>query len=116
MSVNNELISVIVPVFNVEKYLKRCVDSILIQTYRNIEILLIDDGSTDYSSNLADEYLKKDERIRVFHKKNMGLSSARNKGIEEAKGNYVCFVDGDDTISSNMVNTLYDFLYQIKVI
>lgn len=88
--------SVIVPVYNVSQYLGRCIDSILSQTYNNFELLLINDGSTDDSGRICDEYAVKDSRIKVFHKKNGGVSSARNKGIDEARGKYVVFVDSDD--------------------
>ncbi len=89
-------ISIIVPVYNVEKYLKECIESILSQTYKNIEIILIDDGSTDNSGKICDEYLKKDSRVKVIHKENGGLSDARNTGIEIASGKYIGFVDSDD--------------------
>jgi glycosyltransferase involved in cell wall biosynthesis len=102
-----ELISVIIPVYNVEKYLKRCIDSIINQTYRNLEIILIDDGSNDNSSNICDEYQNRDNRIIVIHKKNGGLSSARNQGMLAVKGDYVCFVDSDDWIDSNFIEYLY---------
>lgn len=92
------LISVIVPVYNVEKYLRRCVESIMSQTYKEIEILLIDDGSTDDSGRICDDLAIKDRRIHVFHKENGGVSSARNLGIERACGDYICFVDSDDWI------------------
>lgn len=92
------LISVIVPVYNVEKFLPRCVDSILAQTYSNLEILLVDDGSKDASGTICDEYAAKDTRIRAIHKENGGLSSARNAGIDAAKGEYLAFVDSDDWI------------------
>lgn len=92
------LISVIVPVYNVEKYLRRCVESIMSQTYKEIEILLIDDGSTDDSGRICDDLALKDRRIHVFHKENGGVSSARNLGIERACGDYICFVDSDDWI------------------
>ena len=102
-----ELISVIVPVYNVEKYLKRCVDSLLKQTYSNLEIILVDDGSTDSSCTMCDFYGAKDERVIVIHKKNGGLSSARNAGIEIAKGRYVGFIDSDDWISPETYEVLY---------
>lgn len=92
------LISVIIPVYNVEKYLRRCVESVMLQTYKDIEILLIDDGSTDGSGQICDELAYKDRRIHVFHKENGGVSSARNLGIERACGDYICFVDSDDWI------------------
>lgn len=101
------LISVIVPVYNIEQYLERCVDSICGQTYENLEIILVDDGSTDSSGTLCDAFAKKDVRIRVFHKENGGSSSARNLGIAQAKGEYLGFVDSDDYISANMYELLY---------
>ena len=90
------LISVIVPVYNAEKYLVRCVDSILNQTYSNLEIILVDDGAKDNSGAMCDDFARKDARIRVIHKENGGLSSARNAGIDIAKGEYFGFVDSDD--------------------
>lgn len=90
------LISVIVPVYNVENYLCKCVDSIINQTYNNLEIILVDDGSTDGSASICDEYVLKDSRVKVIHKENGGVSSARNIGIAEASGEYICFVDSDD--------------------
>ncbi len=90
------LISVIVPVYNVENYLRKCLDSIINQTYKNVEIIIVDDGSTDGCGAICDEYAKKDSRVNVLHKTNGGVSSARNLGIYEAGGEYICFVDGDD--------------------
>lgn len=101
-------ISVIVPVYNVANYLPKCIDSILAQTYENIEVILVDDGSTDNSGKICDEYAKKDNRIKVIHKENAGLSSARNKGIEVASGEYLAFIDSDDYISEKMFQLLYD--------
>ena len=92
------LISVIVPVYNVEAYLPRCVDSILAQTYRNLEIILVDDGTKDHSDRICDEYAARDPRVKVIHKENGGLSSARNAGIDIAGGEYLAFVDSDDWI------------------
>lgn len=100
------MISIIVPIYNTEKYLKRCIESILNQTYKNIELLLIDDGSTDNSLKICEEYALKDDRIRVFHKENGGQGSARNMGIENAKGEYIGFVDSDDYISPQMYEIL----------
>ena len=102
----NDLISVIVPVYNVEKYIDRCVQSIVDQHYRNIEILLIDDGSTDKSAEICDRWGKKDDRIVVVHKKNGGLSDARNHGISISKGSYLTFVDSDDYIDKRFVKCL----------
>lgn len=99
----NELVSVIVPVFNVEKYLDRCVQSLVGQTYKNIEILLIDDGSADQSARMCDMWAQKDERIRVVHKANAGLGMARNTGLEHAAGAYVTFVDSDDYVALDTV-------------
>lgn len=94
----NPTISVIVPVYNTEKYLPRCIDSILAQTFTDFELLLIDDGSKDNSANICDEYAAKDQRVRVFHKQNGGVSSARNLGLDNASGEWVTFVDSDDWI------------------
>ncbi len=104
----NPLISVIVPVYNVLEYLPRCVQSIMEQTYSNIEILLVDDGSTDGTGQLCDELALKDDRIKVFHKENGGSSSARNLGISYAKGEYLGFVDSDDYIDATMYEKLYN--------
>ena len=101
------MISVVVPVYNVEKYLNRCVDSILNQTYSDLEIILVDDGSTDRSGSICDEYLSIDSRVRVLHKENGGLSDARNHGIELANGSYLCFIDSDDYIHCEMIAHLY---------
>lgn len=102
-----ELISIIVPVYNCEKYLFCCINSIINQTYRNLEIILIDDGSTDRSSKICDACTKIDSRIQVFHTSNHGLSSARNYGIEKANGDYIAFVDADDWIDSHMYEILH---------
>ena len=115
MKENNELISVIVPVYNVEKYLKQCVNSIIKQTYTNIEIILIDDGSTDNSAHICDEFAQIDPRIKVFHKANGGLSSARNEGIKKSKGKYLTFIDSDDDISEDYVSYLYGLIKKYKV-
>ncbi len=103
----DNLISVIIPVYNIKEYLPRCVESVCAQTYKNLEILLVDDGSTDGTGELCDELAKKDARIRVYHKENGGSSSARNLGIENAKGQYLGFVDSDDYISADMYEQLY---------
>lgn len=100
------LVSVIVPVYNVEDYLEECIDSIMNQVYKNIEIILIDDGSTDRSGSLCDGLMELDNRIRVIHKKNGGLSSARNAGLEVANGKYILFVDSDDLISELMISAM----------
>ena len=108
------LISVIVPVYNVEKYLGRCIDSILNQTYKNLEIILVDDGSTDSSGKLCDDSKEKDTRLRVIHKVNGGLSSARNSGLNVMTGEYVMFVDSDDYISADCVESLYNLILKSK--
>lgn len=106
----NDLISIIIPIYKVEKYINECLDSILNQTYTKLEILLIDDGSPDESGLICDKYASKDNRIKVIHKKNEGVSSARNTGLDLSNGKYVCFVDADDFIEKNfcekMLNTL----------
>lgn len=104
---NFPLISVIVPVYNVENYLDQCIISIINQTYKNIEILIIDDGSTDNSSQKCDEYIKKDNRIKVFHKTNTGLGFTRNYGMKKSSGKYIMFVDSDDYTSKNTIEFLY---------
>lgn len=104
----NELISVIVPVYNVEKYIKKCINSIITQSYNNIEIILVDDGSTDSSGKICDLYKKLDNRIIVVHKINGGLSSARNEGLNIAKGKLISFVDSDDYIEKDFLKELKD--------
>lgn len=113
----NPRITVVIPVFNVEKYLKRCVDSVTGQTFRDIEILLIDDGSTDSSGQLCDCLALTDSRIRVLHKANGGLSNARNTGIDHALGEYLIFIDSDDFIDPDMLEILYGLtvLYGVQV-
>ena len=104
------LISIIIPVYKVEKYLEKCISSVINQTYKNLEIILVDDGSPDNCGIICDEYAKKDERIMVVHKKNGGLSDARNAGIRIATGEYIGFVDSDDWIDCNMYKKLYELL------
>lgn len=106
----NSKISIIVPIYNMEKYLERCVDSILAQTYENLEIILVNDGSSDSSPEICDRYAEKDSRIKVVHKTNGGLSSARNAGLDIATGDYIGFVDSDDYISSDMYRRLAERL------
>jgi len=103
-------ITVIIPVYNVAEYLSDCIDSILSSTYKDIEVILIDDGSTDISGEICNSYEKKDHRIRVFHKKNEGVSSARNIGLEYASGKYVNFVDADDFVHPQMLEILLDII------
>lgn len=109
-----ELISIVVPIYNVELYLKRCIESIQRQTYSNIEIILVNDGSTDESGNICEEYAKADKRIKVLHKKNSGLSGARNVGIANAHGKYIAFIDSDDFVKENFIQTLYELIESNK--
>lgn len=109
-------ISVIVPVYNSEKYIRRCVDSILTQTYVDFELLLINDGSTDRSGEICDEYAVKDCRVRVFHKKNGGVSSARNIGLDNAKGEWVTFVDSDDWVSNSYLYNLLSHIDSVDLV
>ena len=111
----NELISIIVPVYNVEQYLEKCVNSIVNQTYKNLEIILVDDGATDSSGKLCDELAKIDNRIKVYHKENGGLSDARNYGVERATGDYMGFVDSDDYIDAEMYEKLYEAIKKENV-
>lgn len=104
------MISVIVPVYNVEEYLPTCIESILNQTYKDLEILLIDDGATDNSGKICDEYAKRDNRCIVIHQQNKGLSGARNTGLNHATGEYISFIDGDDYIHPQMLEILYEAL------
>lgn len=104
------IISVIVPVYKVEKYIRECIDSILAQTFHEIEIILVDDGSPDKSGRICDEFAQMDERVQVIHQNNRGLSCARNAGIEKAKGKYLCFVDSDDSVAPNYCEKLYHIL------
>lgn len=106
----NSLISFIIPVYNVEKYIEKLVNSIINQTYKNLEIILIDDGSNDNSPKIIDELAKKDDRIIVIHKKNGGVSSARNTGLEKSKGDIILFVDGDDLVDNNYAEYFYNLI------
>ena len=109
MSVKKDLISIIIPVYKVEKYLEKCLQSVIHQTYQNLQIIIIDDGSPDNCGKICDQYAKLDSRIEVIHKENQGLSAARNLGISKAKGKYIGFVDSDDWISEHM----YEHMHQI---
>lgn len=106
-----QMISVIIPVYNKEKFLSRCLNSILLQTYQNYELIIIDDGSTDASTQICDEYKEKDPRIKVIHKSNGGVSSARNTGLDNVSGDWVCFIDADDYVD---VQYLQNFIDMIK--
>lgn len=115
---HNPLISVIVPVYNVEEFLPRCVDSLLEQTYRNLEIILVDDGTRDNSDKICDVYAARDPRVRVIHKENGGLSSARNAGIDIAQGEYLAFVDSDDWIEPQTYEWMMELVcrYDVKLV
>lgn len=104
------LISIVVPIYNVEKYLRRCVESLVSQTYQQLEIILVDDGSPDGCPGICDEYARKDSRIRVIHQENRGLSGARNAGIDMASGAYIAFVDSDDYVAPDYIRSLYELL------
>ena len=108
------VVRTIVPVYNVKSYVGECVESLCRQTYTNLEILLVDDGSTDGSGEVCDEYAGRDERIRVIHQANRGLSGARNMGLDDARGEYIAFVDSDDLVSTNYVETLYELLMKYE--
>lgn len=114
-----QLVSIIIPVYNVEPYLKQCIDSVLKQTYKTIEIIIVDDGSNDACPQICDEYAKMDRRVQVIHKPNGGLSDARNVGVEHAKGAYICFVDSDDMVAEHYVEKLLkiceDFACDISI-
>lgn len=109
------LLSVIIPVYNVEEYLVKCVDSILGQTYQNLEVILVNDGSTDTSGSICDAFVQKDSRVRVIHKENGGLSSARNAGLDAAKGEYISFIDSDDWIEPNAYAHLLGLMERCQV-
>ena len=104
----DDLISVIVPIYNTQEYIRECIESIINQSYKNLEIILVDDGSTDTSGVICDEYSKIDSRIKVLHQKNGGMSKARNNGLDMANGNYIQFIDSDDFIDLNMIEILYN--------
>lgn len=109
------LISVIIPVYNVEKYLHRCLDSVIAQTYQNLEIICVDDGSIDDSGNICDQYAVRDARIKVIHQENQGPSAARNRGLDAADGEYIAFVDSDDYILEDMYKKMLDKLLNYNV-
>lgn len=110
-----ELITVVVPIYNVENYIEKCLHSILEQSYNNLEILIIDDGSTDKSIELCEKLLKKDGRIKIFHKENSGPADTRNYGISKANGKYIMFIDSDDYIQKDLIEVLYENLIRYNV-
>lgn len=103
---NNPLVSIIVPIYNAEKYIHECIDSLLAQTYTNIEVILVDDGSPDNCGKICDEYAAKDNRVKVIHQKHAGVSAARNNAIEHSKGEWITFVDADDKVTDDYIETL----------
>ena len=109
-----DLISIIIPVYNAELFLDECIKSLIKQTYKNLEIIFIDDGSKDESKKIIEKYLNIDSRIKYFYKENGGACSARNKGLEEMTGEYVCFVDSDDYVENDYVNKLYSSIKENK--
>ena len=108
MKQQEELISIIVPIYNIEPYLEDCIKSLTVQTYKNIEIILVDDGSTDGCPDICDKYASLDSRIVVIHKKNGGLVSARKAGLEKSSGKYIGYVDGDDWVEPLMYEDMYN--------
>ena len=109
---SNKLVSIILPIYNVEKYLEKCVCSILNQDYNNLEVILVNDGSTDKSLEICERLQKKDNRIKIINQKNLGVSAARNNGFYYSKGDYICFIDSDDIIEIDMVSTLVKLLQE----
>ena len=103
---NNIKVSIIIPIFNAEKFIDKCLESVINQTYKNIEILCIDDGSTDNSRKILDSYKERDERVKIFFKCNSGVSDTRNIGIEKSSGEYICFVDSDDYLDENYIERM----------
>lgn len=102
-----ELITLVIPIYNIENYLGRCLDSVINQTYKDLEIILVNDGSTDNSLEICESYAKEDSRIKIINKNNGGLSSARNVGLDACKGDYVTFIDSDDWVSLDYIEILY---------
>jgi len=113
---DDSLVSVIVPIYNTEKYLDECIDNIVRQTYKNLQIILVNDGSTDSSGKRCDEWKEQDERILVIHQKNKGLSAARNIGIDRSRGEWLVFIDSDDVVGSNYVLCLYELVQKYNVL
>ena len=106
-----KLISIVLPIYNVENYIEKCMESVLNQTYKNIEIILVDGGSPDNCPIICDQYVKEDNRVKVVHKENGGLSDARNAGIKVANGDYITFIDSDDYVDKDYVEFLYNTIY-----
>lgn len=112
----SQLVSIVIPVFNTDKYLKRCVNSILNQSYKNLEIILVDDGSSDDSGEICDKFQLKDKRIKIIHKKNEGVSAARNDGISNATGKYITFIDSDDYVGVDYIKNIYNKMEDNNII
>ena len=110
----NDKISIIIPIYNTEKYLERCIDSVIQQTYRNIEVILVNDGSTDKSSRICNEYVHRDRRIILIEQKNQGAAAARNTGLKHATGDYIGWVDSDDYIEEDMFKSMLDCIHEIN--
>lgn len=108
---NSPKISIIVPVYNVEQYLENCINSVLNQSFRNFQLILVDDGSKDSSGEICDRFVQKDSRVKVIHKSNAGVSAARNAGIDIATGQFICFIDSDDWIESEYLQKIVDEIY-----
>ena len=109
MNMENKIaISVIVPVYNAEAHLRKCLNSILHQTFKNIEVIVVNDGSTDSSGEICDQYAKEDKRIKIIHQEKKGVSAARNMGVSQAQGTFIGFVDGDDYLDQKMYEKLYE--------
>lgn len=111
-----EKISVIIPVYNDEKYLKQCIESVLTQSYRNLEVILVDDGSTDATPAICEDFRRQDDRIRVIYKQNEGVGASRNTGLAMATGDYILFIDHDDWLLEDHIQKLYDLLKKIRQI
>lgn len=112
----NVCLSVIVPVYNIAPYVRRCIESLLCQSFLDFELLIIDDGSTDGSAAICDEYAGKEKCIRVIHQINAGVTAARRRGVEEAKGDWICFVDGDDILPQNAFCDLYGYTSDVDIV
>ena len=110
------MISVIVPIYKIEKYIGECIESILNQSFKDFELILVDDGSPDKSGIICDDYQKKDSRITVIHKKNGGVTSARKAGFDVSKGDWICFVDGDDTLPNNALEIMYSYSEKVDIV
>lgn len=112
----NQTFSIIVPVYNVEQYLENCINSVLNQSFRNFQLILVDDGSKDSSGEICDRFAQKDSRVKVIHKPNAGVSAARNTGIDIATGQFICFIDSDDWIESEYLQKIVDEIYDFDTL